>query len=98
MPAGDFEKLLVAFVCAVFSDFLKIHPYANGNGHAARFIAWALLGRYRLWPTTWPIHPRMPDPGYTQMLRDYRTGNKSALEQCLLSAFRPPAPVAPSAG
>ena len=46
------EKLLatVKFACRVLEVFLRIHPYANGNGHTGRFIVWAVLGRYGYWP------------------------------------------------
>ncbi len=47
-----------------FELFLRIHPYMNGNGHMARFIVWATLGRYGYWPERWPVEPRPPDPPY----------------------------------
>jgi len=29
--------------CRVFELFLRIHPYANGNDHVARFVVWGVL-------------------------------------------------------
>ena len=68
----DHHKLyyVVAFMCRVFVEFLRIHPYANGNGHAARFISWAILGRYAYWPNAWPIEPR---PSFSRVLNFHRT-------------------------
>ena len=83
------DKLLyiVVFACQVFELFLRIHPYANGNGHAARFVVWAILGRFGYWPRSWPIDPRPPDPPYTQLILEYRSGNPEPLESHLLSTL-----------
>jgi len=80
------DKILyvVIFACQVFEFFLRIHPYVNGNGHAARFCIWALLGRYKLWPTRWSIEPKPPDPPYTELIVQYRDGNKIPLEKYIL--------------
>ena len=45
----------------LFELFLRIHPYANGNGHIARLIVCAVMGRYRLWPRQWSVEPRPVD-------------------------------------
>jgi Fic family protein len=78
---------VVVVACMVFELFLRIHPYANGNGHAARFCTWAILGAFGYWPERWPIEPRPPDPPYTQLLVDYRNGNRVPLERYLLSCI-----------
>jgi hypothetical protein len=36
----------------------RLHPYANGNGHAARFCLWAILARYGYFPVRWSLEPR----------------------------------------
>ena len=77
---------VVVFASRVFELFLRIHPYANGNGHAARLIVWSLFFRYGYLPKRW-IDPRPPEPTYTNAIRLYRGGNKSALEQYLLSTI-----------
>ena len=81
IPPADKLLYVVAFACRVFDRFLVIHPYANGNGHAARFIVWAILGRFGYWPVRWPIEPRPPDPPYTKLLRQHRDGDCEPLEQ-----------------
>ena len=44
---------VVVVACRVLEWFLRIHPYANGNGHIARLVVVGLLGRYGYWPRTW---------------------------------------------
>jgi fido (protein-threonine AMPylation protein) len=79
-------KLLhtVQVACRFFELLCRIHPYANGNGHAARFCVWAILVRFGYYPVRWPIDPRPPDPPYTQLLQDYRAGKRDGLEQHVL--------------
>lgn len=82
---GQKVLLLVAFACHVFVKFLLIHPYANGNGHIARFIVWLIFRRYGMWPKRWSIEPRPPDPPYTDLIKKYRDGEKEPLEAFFLS-------------
>jgi len=81
MPQKDKILRLVAVAACFFELFLKIHPYANGNGHSARYLVWVILGRYDLWLKDWPIDPRPKDPPYTSLIWEYRNGNKSPLEK-----------------
>jgi len=83
------DKVLyaVVFACRVFEIFLRIHPYVNGNGHVARFLIWAILGRYGYWPEQWPIEPRPSDPPYSQLIIEYRNGNREPLEHFVLQCI-----------
>jgi Fic/DOC family len=74
----------IRLACYLFELFLRIHPYANGNGHIARLIVWAVLGRYDRWPESWPVEPRPPDPPYTTMIVEYRNGNHGLLEEFMI--------------
>jgi Fic family protein len=76
MSETDEVLHVVGIACQVFDLFLQVHPYANGNGHVARFIMWALLGRYGFWPVRWPIEPRLKDPEYISMLLRHRNGDR----------------------
>jgi fido (protein-threonine AMPylation protein) len=80
------DKLLntVTFTCTIFDEVLRVHPYANGNGHAARFMIWAILGKYGYWPKQFPIEPRPNHPLYSWAIAAYRKGNKEALENYIL--------------
>jgi hypothetical protein len=79
------QKLIfvVACACRLFELFLRIHPYANGNGHAARFLVWSILGRYGYWPRRWPLHPRPEEP-YVDLIERYRNGEREALETYMI--------------
>lgn len=83
------DKLLsaIAFACAIFDEFLRIHPYLNGNGHIARFLVWVILGRYGYWPSRFPIDPRPDRTLYMNALLAYRNGDKDPLEQYLLECI-----------
>ncbi len=80
-------KATVKVACKIFENFLRIHPYANGNGHAARFCIWAILGKYGYWPESWPIEPRPLDPPYTYFIVTYRNGYHEPLEEFVLNCI-----------
>ncbi len=85
----DRLRYLLVFVCRVFELFLRIHPYANGNGHVARFMVWCILGRYGHWPRRWAIEPRPPDPPYSDYIKRYRDGDRAPLESFVASMLIP---------
>lgn len=76
---------LVRFACHVFEYFLRVHPFVNGNGHTARLILWAILGRYGYWPKRFSIEPRPADQRYTPAIKRYRDGDYEPLENLVLS-------------
>ncbi len=82
-------RYLVALTCHVFELFLRIHPFANGNGHAGRLIVWSLLGRFGHWPRKWPVEPRPDDPPYTELIKRYRDGDRVPLEAFMLKSLIP---------
>ena len=83
------DKLLylIVFTSRLCVNFLTIHPYVNGNGHIARSMMWAVMGRYGFWPERCPIEPRTQDPAYIQTIRAYRTGHPEQLEDYLLNCI-----------
>lgn len=78
---------IVAIACRVFVEFLRIHPYANGNGHIGRFLIFTILGRYGYWPKRWPLNDRPPDPPYSRLIAEYRRGKKTAFENFVLKCI-----------
>jgi fido (protein-threonine AMPylation protein) len=78
---------IVAVACRIFELVLRIHPYANGNGHAARIIITAILGRYGYWIRNFPADPRPPDPPYTDLITRYRDGDPRPLEEYVLRSI-----------
>lgn len=77
----------VAFACRVFVEVLRVHPYANGNGHAARFIVLAILGRYGYWLKQFPLEPRPSAPDYTECIKHYTNGDPKPLEEYILKCI-----------
>lgn len=88
---ADLQQLyaLVSVSADLFTYFNIIHPYANGNGHIARFIVWAILGRYQYWVRDWPIEPRPADPPYSGLVRQSIAGDIQPLQKFILSRLIP---------
>jgi len=84
----------IRLAAMVFDRFLRIHPYRDGNGHGARFLVWAVLGRYDHWPVRFTVEPRPdqppPAPSYMEMIFEYRRGNKQPLEKYFVECLKPP--------
>ncbi len=58
VSAVEKTKFTVTVAAAMFEFFLRIHPYADGNGHAARFLLWAFLGSFGYWPERCTVEPK----------------------------------------
>ena len=85
----EHERLvnIVAVAARFFHEFLTIHPYANGNGHVARFLVWILLVRYGHVPTAWTIEPRPAAETYSGAIADARRGRPQDLERLIFQAI-----------
>lgn len=88
LPAKDRFQYLVWTICEILCEFLRIHPYANGNGHVSRLIVWVILARFGYWPKRWPFEERPPDPPYSGCLSAYRRGNKAPLEDFVYKCIK----------
>jgi hypothetical protein len=84
MPNSQKVLYIVTLACRIFVNFLSIHPYANGNGHMARFSLVAILARYGLGLTNWAVDPRPPDPPYSELIYKHRRGDTAPLEAAVL--------------
>ncbi len=86
---SDGERLfsVVQAACEWFSEFLVIHPYANGNGHVARFGLLAFLGRYGYWPSSFTIEPRPFGDVYSKAILEHQNGTPEPLEELVLNAI-----------
>lgn len=73
----------------LFVEFLTIHPYANGNGHIARFFVWAILGYFEFWPENgiWTIEPRPSNIHYSEYVKTHRDGKTQPLERLILESY-----------
>lgn len=76
---------LVVIVCFALETFLTIHPYANGNGHCGRLMAWAMFARQGFLPLGLPLDERPP---YDRALYEHRRGNPVLLQLVMLQALK----------
>lgn len=81
------EQVLYATTFATWAlvTFLRIHPYANGNGHISRFIVWAFMGSFDIWPKSWPFESRPGHP-YDANIARYVANDRDPLIQMILAA------------
>jgi fido (protein-threonine AMPylation protein) len=73
--------------CDAFVGFLTVHPYVNGNGHAARTLLFVILRHYGYAPAQWTVDPRPPFPNYPEMIYQYRRGVTEPLLRFVLSCM-----------
>lgn len=86
---SDEDKLIrkTAVFAAIYTSFVAIHPYLNGNGHAARFIFAAFFLPYGYVPQRFPIHPNRDKKTLSDLITDYRNGNTEPLIRFFLSCL-----------
>ncbi len=89
---GNPDILTAVFVEAVLEtaawlhgEWVRIHPFVNGNGRTARMWVLWLCGRYGL-PQLLPLRPR-PDMGYSPACLLSMTGDHSLFRQYLLVRY-----------
>ena len=87
IPRVQKLRQTVTVACRFFVDFLTIHPYMNGNGHAARTLLTVILKKYGYELRQFPIDPR-PGPPYMESIKLYRDGDHSLLEAFVLSCIK----------
>ena len=85
LSAGDKILFSVSAACRLFVEFLTVHPYANGNGHIARWLLIAVLRQHGYRLDNFPVEPRPHDPPYSAMIARYRDGEVELLERYILS-------------
>jgi hypothetical protein len=83
-PAAAVSRLVV-LVCEALEMFLTIHPYANGNGHCGRLLAWAMFARQGFHPLGLPLDERPP---YDAALYHHRRGQPLMLQTVMLQALK----------
>jgi fido (protein-threonine AMPylation protein) len=83
----------IGSACAALAEFLRVHPFADGNGHAGRYIVWAFLVRFGIYPRSWPLNQSLPAP-YGDLLSRFRAGDRAPLIQYVVNyALRAKMPV-----
>jgi hypothetical protein len=93
-PPPDEASVLIELsvvLAKIVERFFRIHPYANGNGHAGRFLLLVMMTRAGFPPADWSIDGKKP---YSSFIFDYRQGNTVPLEDFILDSIA--GPVAPT--
>ena len=81
----DRLRYLIVLCARVFELYLRIHPFANGNGHAAQFFLWMRWAGTITGPKTGPSTLPFPRSPYYAAITAYRNGNREALESYILA-------------
>ena len=78
---------VIAFCAMIHGEWIRIHPFANGNGRTARLWSnWAAL-RYGLHPFV-AIKPRPGDPAYRQAAAASMSGDHTVAVAAFAAMFR----------
>lgn len=81
--AGELEEAAISFAAHLHGEWVRIHPFPNGNGRTARsLVLWATT-RYGL-PVLVPLRPRPVDPYGDAARLSLVAGDHSAMEMYLL--------------
>lgn len=83
LTSGQDLIALVGQVCTVLVEFLRVHPFADGNGHLGRFLVWILLHAFGVHPRRWPLNDR-PWGNYVELLTRFRDGETQPLVNYVL--------------
>ncbi|MEW6279187.1 MAG: Fic family protein [Candidatus Eremiobacterota bacterium] len=95
---GDRLVAVTRVAAWMFATFLKVHPYANGNGHIGRIMLAALMHRYGFPLRSFPIEPGPKEDAYYEALIAYqnRPCDPGPLERYLLRHFALPPSTGPA--
>lgn len=91
LSATKRTEALALLVAYAVGEFVKIHPFRNGNGRTSRVLWAVLLCRYGL---RWEHSIRVrPEPPYGDIMRASMTGNHKPIFKAVLHAIAeaPPA-------
>lgn len=87
---AEFLADLATETANILELFLRVHPYANGNGHSGRYLTWALTGHFDNWPRRLSVEPKPSDPRYIVGLREAtNSGDLRTLASYILDALLP---------
>jgi len=78
---------VIAFCAMVHGEWIRIHPFANGNGRTARLWTNLVAVRYGLPPFV-AIKPRPGDPAYRQAAAASMSGDRAVAVAAFAAMFR----------
>jgi fido (protein-threonine AMPylation protein) len=82
--AAVFAVGVAKVVANAVSRFQLIHPFADGNGHVARLMAWVILANHNMLPQHWRIHE---NPGWDVLVSQHQDGTTGPLEAFILRSL-----------
>jgi fido (protein-threonine AMPylation protein) len=83
---GESAELYVTLVAVTHGEWIRIHPFANGNGRTARLWTYWLAARYDL-PPLIRVKPRPEDEIYGIAAGASMTGDHTLMRAWLLERF-----------
>ena len=86
-PSDSQIEAVVETCARVHAEWVRIHPFANGNGRSARLWANAIAMRYGLPPFV-RLRPRPQDGGYALAAEGAMTGNPEPSVDCFRKLLR----------
>ena len=86
-PSDSQIEAVVETCARVHAEWVRIHPFANGNGRTARLWANAIAMRYGLPPFVC-LRPRPQDGGYALAAEGAMTGNPEPSVDCFRKLLR----------
>jgi fido (protein-threonine AMPylation protein) len=85
VPTAAFVEAALETAAWLHGEWIRVHPFVNGNGRTARMWVLWLSGRYGF-PQLLPLRPR-PDMGYGPASLLSMTGDDNLLFQYLLFRY-----------
>jgi fido (protein-threonine AMPylation protein) len=83
---GESAELYVTLVAVTHGEWIRLHPFANGNGRTARLWTHWLAARYDL-PPLLRVKPRPDDEMYGMAAGASMTGDHTPMRAWLLERF-----------
>jgi hypothetical protein len=84
LTESRFVEMMSSIVAEFYVLLLRIHPYADGNGHMARLLGYMICLELGRRPKNWPLHKRPP---FGNSVRLYRSGFQEELKIAVLKAI-----------
>lgn len=86
-PGADSLRAIIQVCGWVHAEWIRIHPFANGNGRTARLWANFVALRYDL-PPFIQLRPRPSSAGYALAARAAMLGNPEPTAKCFASMLQ----------
>lgn len=87
VDGGRFRLLCATAAGSMFHELISIHPFWDGNGHAARAVVALTWIAYGYSIGGWLIDPRPTGFPYIEYLREWDRGNRDPLIRHMLDAL-----------